>query len=235
MSLTGRLTAAVGGAALAAALMTVPAFAETSEETGPETPENNAELPIVQTSRGSAHLKANTLNPRPVCNAWEDTRTVIYEVRDNFTPVGTVSATNRTDHTIPLTQETSKSQTISVTVNGSRTEQTDVNIGGGADKKGENSSASGQWGIAYSLTQQLGAEASYQLSWTVGQTVGPYDVPAGHTGEATYGFRTIAMTGTQQYCTLDGTWSTPTAWRANVPIKNEVQVKLYDNPVGSRP
>ena len=37
------------------------------------------------------------------------------------------------------------------------------------------------------------------------------------------------MTGTQQYCKTNGTWSTPTAWSAMQPVKNEVRVKLYDD------
>lgn len=235
MSFTRRLLATVGSGAAIVALAALPAHAETIEITQPETPEINADLPIIHTARGSAHIKANSLNPRPVCNAWEDKRTVVYEVRDNFAPVGTISTTNQTDRPIPLTQETSKSQTISVTVNGSRTEQTSINLGGSGSNSKEGSTAGGEWGISYSLTKQLGFDASYSLSWSAGQTVGPYEIPAGYTGEATYGFRTISMTGTRQFCKLDGTWSTPTAWRAFVPIKNEVRVKLYDNPAGSRP
>lgn len=235
MSIARRLLAAAGSSAAVLALAVVPAQAETIEITQPETPEINADLPIIHTARGSAHVKANVLNPRPVCNAWEDKRTVVYEVRDNFDAVGTISTTNQTDRPIPLTQETSKSQTISVSINGSRTEKTEVNLGGSGSNSQEGSTAGGQWGISWSLTKQLGAEASYSLSWSAGQTVGPYEIPSGYTGEATYGFRTISMTGTQQFCKLDGTWSTPSPWRAFVPIKNEVRVKLYDNPVGSRP
>ncbi|WP_268803817.1 hypothetical protein [Corynebacterium dentalis] len=41
------------------------------------------------------------------------------------------------------------------------------------------------------------------------------------------------MTGTQQYCKSNGTWSTPTFWSALNPVKNEVQVRLYDNPADS--
>ena len=37
------------------------------------------------------------------------------------------------------------------------------------------------------------------------------------------------MTGTQQYCKPNGTWSTPTFWSAMQPMKNEVRVKLYDD------
>lgn len=225
----GRRPAALVAALAAGALAlgtAAPATAGTVTETVPQTPENNSSLPLVHVDRGSASLKANILNPRPVCNAWEDRRTVVYEVRDNFAPVGTVSTTNNTDSTIPLTQETSRSQTISLSVNGSQTSTTSFNSGGTAS--GEQ--LSGNAGIAFSLARTFGGDASYSLTWNVGQTVGPYDVPAGHTGEATYGFRTLAMTGTQQYCKLDGTWSTPTAWRAFVPVKNEVRVSLYANP-----
>ena len=38
------------------------------------------------------------------------------------------------------------------------------------------------------------------------------------------------MTGTQQFCKANGTWSTPTPWSALTPIKNQVNVKLYGNP-----
>lgn len=58
-------------------------------------------------------------------------------------------------------------------------------------------------------------------------------MPAGNTGEATYGFRTITMTGTQQRCRPNGTWATPTAWIANMPVKNEVRVKNYATPADS--
>ncbi|MCS6712296.1 hypothetical protein JSY14_09800 [Brachybacterium sp. EF45031] len=233
MTITRRLLHALGGAALIAGLAAAPAGAETTIDTYPETPEINPDLPIVHTEHGSSSIKANVLNPRPVCNPWEDHRTVITKVADNFSPVGTISTTNRTDRPIPLTQETSKSQEIAVKINGSQTEQTDVNLGGSGENSQDGSTAGGQWGIAYSLTRMIGGEASYSLSWSVGQTIGPYDVPAGYTGEATYGFRTVTMTGTQQYCKLDGTWSNPTAYTAFVPIKNEVRVKLYDNPADS--
>ena len=90
-----------------------------------------------------------------------------------------------------------------------------------------------QGNIGYSLAKMLGWSVSGSLSWNVGQKIGPYEVPAGNTGEATYGFRTVTMTGTQQRCRPNGTWATPTAWVANMPIKNEVRVKNYSTPAGS--
>ncbi|GAA3513965.1 hypothetical protein NUW87_08560 [Corynebacterium pilbarense] len=221
---TRRITTALLGTLMAGAAI-APANATTLEESAPETPANNDKLPIVHTYRGSDHLKANVLNPRPVCNSTEDYRTVVYKVKDNFLPVGTISTTNLSDEAIPLQQDLSRTQTVSASVNGSKTETLD--LGGSGSKKGI------EGNIGYSLAKSLGWDVSAELSWNVGQTVGPYDVPAGNTGEATYGFRTVTMTGTQQRCLPNGTWATPTAWVANMPVKNEVRVKNFDTPADS--
>ena len=221
---TRRITTALLGALMAGAAI-APANAATLEESAPETPANNDKLPIVHTYRGSDHLKANVLNPRPVCNSTEDYRTVVYKVKDNFLPVGTISTTNLSDSDIPLSQDLSRTQTISASVNGSKTET--LNLGGSGSKKGI------EGNIGYSLAKSLGWDVSGSLSWSVGQKIGPYDVPAGNTGEATYGFRTVTMTGTQQRCLPNGTWATPTAWVANMPVKNEVRVKNFDTPADS--
>ncbi len=220
-----KIVGAVGASALLLTVAGAPAQAATIEDEYPETPVTNAQLPIVNTQHGSDHIKANILNPRPVCNPFEDYRTVVYKVTDDFSPVGTISTHNRSDSAIPLTQDLSRTQTISMSVQGDRTNTTSINAGGEKD--------GGSIGIAHEISSTLGFQASYELSWNVGQTIGPYDVPAGHTGEATYGFRTINMTGTQQYCKSNGTWSTPTAWRAFVPIKNDVKVDVYENPADS--
>ncbi|GGH65041.1 hypothetical protein [Rothia aerolata] len=224
MKWTKKLGAAAGASALLALGTVAPANAYTFQTQVPETPENTESLPIVSTYHKSDHLKANILNARPVCNTWEDYRTVVYQTDESFTPVGTISTKNQTQKDIPLTQDLSKTQTVSLSVNGSRTESLNVNLGG----TGNLSKGSIDAGLAYSLAKTVGGDASYSLSWSAGQTIGPYDVPAGYTGEATYGFKMVNLTGTQQYCQLNGTWSNPVAWRANVPIKNEVQVKLYD-------
>ena len=221
---TRRITTALLGALMAGAAI-APANAATLEESAPETPANNDKLPIVHTYRGSDHLKANVLNPRPVCNSTEDYRTVVYKVKDNFLPVGTISTTNLSDEAIPLQQDLSRTQTVSASVNGSKTETLD--LGGSGSKKGI------EGNIGYSLAKSLGWDVSGSLSWSVGQKIGPYDVPAGNTGEATYGFRTVTMTGTQQRCLPNGTWATPTAWVANMPVKNEVRVKNFDTPADS--
>ena len=146
-------------------------------------------------------------------------------MKDNFLPVGTISTTNLSDEAIPLQQDLSRTQTVSASVNGSKTET--LNLGGSGSKDGI------EGNIGYSVAKALGWDVSAELSWNVGQTVGPYDVPAGNTGEATYGFRTVTMTGTQQRCRPNGTWATPTAWVANMPVKNEVRVKNFDTPADS--
>ena len=224
--IAGAAKAAIAAvAAVAIAGSGITATAQTFEESYPETPATNSALPIIHTYRGSDHLKANVLNPRPVCNSTEDYRTVVYKVKDNFLPVGTISTTNLSDNAIPLSQDLSRTQTISASVNGSKTET--LSLGGSGSKKGI------EGNIGYSLAKSLGWDVSAELSWNVGQTVGPYDVPAGNTGEATYGFRTVTMTGTQQRCLPNGTWATPTAWVANMPVKNEVRVKNFDTPADS--
>ncbi|MGV0327924.1 hypothetical protein ACUY3D_01920 [Corynebacterium guaraldiae] len=216
----------IAGLAIAGTALIAPAAsAATHTESYPETPAVNAKLPIVHTSHGSDHMKANVLNPRPVCNPWEDHRTVVYKVTDNFMPAGTISTTNQTKKDIPLQQDLSKSQSITLSVNGDRTETTSMNAGG----KGSGKNSEGSFGISHEIATKLGASASYSLSWEAGQSIGPYDVPPNHTGEATYGFRVLNMTGTQQYCKPNGTWSTPTFWSAMQPMKNEVRVKLYDD------
>ena len=224
--IAGAAKAAIAAvAAVAIAGSGITATAQTFEESYPETPATNSALPIIHTYRGSDHLKSNILNPRPVCNSTEDYRTIVYKVKDNFLPVGTISTTNLTDSDIPLSQDLSRTQTISASVNGSKTET--LNLGGSGSKKGI------EGNIGYSLAKSLGWDVSAELSWNVGQKIGPYDVPAGNTGEATYGFRTVTMTGTQQRCRPNGTWATPTAWIANMPVKNEVRVKNYSTPAGS--
>lgn len=225
-----KLAAILTAGATTAVILAGSAGADTIEHQYPETPKLNPTLPIVNTSHGSDGLKANILNPHPVCNSAEDYRTVVYKVTDNFTPAGTISTSNRSSKSIPLTQELSKTQSVSISIKGDRTDETSANLGG--DVSGD--SSKGSLGIAKSITETIGAEFSYSLSWQVGQTIGPYDVPAGETGEATYGFRTILMTGTQQYCKPNGTWSTPTPWTAFVPVKNEVRVKTYGNAADSR-
>lgn len=233
MKASRHLIALAGSAAMLVSGPLATASASTATDTYPQTPATNNVLPIVHTYHGSDHLKANILNPAPVCNAAEDYRTTVYKATDSFTPAGTISTTNDTTAPIPLTQTLSKTQSISLSVKGDLSNTASLNIGGGASTSQGGNSANVSNGITASLTRSLGASLSYSLSWTAGQQVGPYQVPAGFTGEATYGFRLINLTGTQQFCKANGTWSNPTFWSAMAPIKNEVRVKLYDNAAGS--
>ena len=223
-----KIAASFMAAAMVAGVSTTAGAANIRDDYN-ETPLINPELPIVHTFHGSDHIKANILNPHPVCNPWEDYRTVLYKAKDNFTPAGTISATNQTTNDIPLSQSLSMSQSISLNVKGDRSMSTSMNIGGGYSKDGGSVSN----GITMSLSQSLGASASYSLSWNQGQSIGPYTIKPGETGEATYGFRTITMDGTQQYCKPNGTWSTPTLWSALAPIKKEVKVKTYSTLAGA--
>lgn len=230
-----RPVAALGAALLAVGLASTagPAAAETTVDSYPETPLTNAVLPIVHTYHRSDHIKPNILNPRPVCNSAEDFRTTVHKATRSFTPAGTVSTTNDTTATIPLTQNTSKTHSVTLNVSGDLTHSTSINLGGGGSQTQDGQAMNVSAGITSTLTKRLGASMSASLSWTAGQQIGPYEVPAGHTGEATYGFETLSLTGTQQYCRPNGTWSTPTAWRAFAPIRNEVKVKLYNNAAGA--
>ena len=103
MTMRRRTAGLVAGLAIAGTALIAPAAsAATHTESYPETPAVNAKLPIVHTSHGSDHMKANVLNPRPVCNPWEDHRTVVYKVTDNFMPAGTISTTNQTKKDLSL-------------------------------------------------------------------------------------------------------------------------------------
>ena len=76
--IAGAAKAAIAAvAAVAIAGSGITATAQTFEESYPETPATNSALPIIHTYRGSDHLKANILNPRPVCNSTEDYRTCL--------------------------------------------------------------------------------------------------------------------------------------------------------------
>lgn len=227
MSFLKPLSKALVASSLVIGLASAPALAATTVDTYPETPKLNPDLPLVHTLHGSDSIKPNSQNPYPVCNAWEDYRTVAYKVTDSFTPAGTISTTNYTQDAINLEQSLSKTQAIKLNVQGDQTSTVSANAG--YSQKGAS------FGIAASFAQKIGLSASYELSWQVGQKIGPYKVPAGHTGEASYGFRAVTFSGTQQYCKLDGTWPNPTPWVALVPIKNEVQVRTYDKLTGAHP
>ena len=113
MNAVRKMASATAAGLMLATVAAGTAQAATNEEHYPETPKLNPTLPIINTYRGDDHMKANILNPKPVCNALEDYRTVIYRVDDKFMPAGTISATNDTQNKIPLTQELSKTQSIS--------------------------------------------------------------------------------------------------------------------------
>lgn len=221
------IIASVAGAALLGTAMVIPANADTFQNYEPETVINNANLPLINTYRSNSFLKPNILNAYPVCNAGEDLRTVVYKVSSEFEPKGTISSTNRTSAAIPLTQTLSKTESISLSYH------SDLNAGLSATASTNNSAGTPNASITASLAKTMGYSISYSLSYTAGQQIGPYMIPSGNTGEATYGFRTIKMTGTQQACKPNGTWGPAFAWSSQAPLKNEVVVKMYATPDGS--
>ncbi|MDD7542263.1 MAG: hypothetical protein SPK50_08040 [Mobiluncus porci] len=224
---TKHVLASVAGAALLGTAMIIPANADTFQNYGPETVINNANLPLINTYRSASYLKPNVLNAYPVCNAGEDLRTVVYKVTTEFEPKGTISSTNRTAEAIPLTQTLSKTESISFTY------KSELNAGLSATASTNNAPGTPNASITASLAKTMGYSISYALSYTAGQQIGPYMVPAGNTGEATYGFRTIKMSGTQQACKPNGTWGPAFAWSSKAPVKNEVVVKMYATPDGA--
>lgn len=163
-----------------------------------------------------------------MCNALEDHRTVIYQVQDTFTPIGAIEMKNASSSAVPLSQELSKTQSIALKISGDYGKT----FGG---------LTAGLTAVADNLTGNISATApqesmhiqpsiEYSLSWTAGQQIGPYQVPAGHTGKATYGFRQLAFKGTQQRCLANGTWSNTWAYHGLAPLSNAVVLKVYGNP-----
>ncbi|MDY6049484.1 MAG: hypothetical protein SPI77_02780 [Corynebacterium sp.] len=183
----------------------------------PETPLTNAKLPIVHTQRKSDHIRASMVNKHPVCNSTEDVRTVIYRANEKFVPIGAISAKNTTDADIPLTQSLSQSITISESMTTSLT----VSMGYEQDP------------ITLGLALALGRTTSKSLTWSEGQQIGPYMISPGETGTATYGFRTLQLTGTQQYCLPNGTWSTPTPYIMLAPMDKHVVVETAADTAGN--
>lgn len=192
---------ASGAAAITLAAILTPSMAHAAPAPAAPT------MPIVKENR-IRPLQPNLLNKQPVCNAWEDTRMVIERAQESFTPVGAIEMSNLTDGTIPLTQTLSRTQTFTASISG--------------DVGGE---------FAGAVKATVSPGLSYSISWNAGQQIGPYSVPAGKTGRATYGFGTITFDGTRQFCKLNGTWSQPTRVDGRAPIASRVQVQVYDNPI----
>ncbi|GAB76974.1 hypothetical protein SAMN05421595_2109 [Austwickia chelonae] len=223
--MTRRLLRMVSGAAALAATITFipfttahaasPASAPASHPTSTASSMSNPHgilgvkevaLPFVQENRRKPQ-KRNILNPRPVCNAWQDTRITITKVHAYFKPSGAIETTNNTTEPLPLTQSLSKTKTFRASVSGSF----------GFDLFSV---------IKATITPTL----EHSMSWNVGQTIGPYKVPPGKTARASYGFNVISYEGTRQGCNLNGTWSRPRATSGTAPLTNAVKVQFYDNP-----
>lgn len=208
----GLLKASFAGLLVSGLMVTSLTTANAEEwNSGPDTPANNAALPLVHTTR-SGPIKPNILNPHPVCNALSEYRTIIYRVKEKFSPIGTVQMTNyNKSGSVPLSQSISRSTTLSLSLSG--------DIGG---------SFSG-------IQAAIHPSVSYSISWSAGQNIGPIDVPAGATAYATYGFNTVDFSGTQQYCKIDGTWSNPWDYRGTAPSSTTVRVATVNSAGQSLP
>ncbi|MFC0358941.1 hypothetical protein [Kytococcus schroeteri] len=169
--------------------------------------------------KNAGPVRSNLLNDKPVCNAWEQYRTHITEVRTSFTPVGAIQTTNLSDKPIPLTQDLSATQSFTLKLDGDFSRSFTV----GGTGSGDNGSGE----IAATWTQAIQPGFSYTMSWTTGQTIGPVDVKPGYAARATYGFNTVSFKGTQQYCKLNGTWSQPTPVSGTAPTAKDVRVEQY--------
>lgn len=164
----------------------------------------NYDVPIVHTSTNGP-VRANLLNPRPVCNHG-DYRTTVTRVSDTFKPYGAIETTNDTREPMALSQTLSQQKTVSASVTG--------DVGG---------QFSG-------VTAKISATISRQMSWSVGQTIGPFQVPVGHSARATYGFRITSFSGTQQRCRLNGTWGPAWTFKGHAPRTLAVQFDVFDDP-----
>ena len=168
-------------------------------------------------------IKPNAYNDHPVCNPWQQHRTHITSVKNSFTPMGAIQTTNNSSSDVPLTQELSSTQTLTLKVDGDFGQTLTAGIDGSASKDGISTGikAAAEW------TQKIAPGFSYQASWTTGQSIGPYNIKPGHVGRATYGFNTVVFSGTQQYCKLNGTWSQPTPLHGIAPTAKDVHIEQY--------
>lgn len=168
-------------------------------------------------------IKPNIYNAHPVCNPWQQYRTHITSVKTSFTPMGAIQTTNDSDSPVPLTQELSSTQTLTMKVDGDFGRSFTAGVDGSASKDG----ISGALKLAATWTQSIAPGFSYQASWTTGQSIGPINIKPGYVGRATYGFNTVVFSGTQQYCKLNGTWSQPTPLHGMAPTAKDVHVEQY--------
>ncbi|MFD2469360.1 hypothetical protein [Amycolatopsis silviterrae] len=129
------------------------------------------------------------------------TRYTVSASSEDFLRVGAISTANGTDAPIDLQQTLSTTQTLT---------------------------ASGNITMSY---QGIGGTigGSYQLSWTLGQNVGPYSIKPGETGRATYGFDVVRFTGTAQTCLPWGQWGHDQPIWGFAPLDLHVVIDRYPN------
>ncbi|MBW3086878.1 hypothetical protein KEM60_03107 [Austwickia sp. TVS 96-490-7B] len=201
------LSLASGAVALGTIALIMPSAVATAAPVAPANSDTSVPaLPIVK-EQHKRPVQKNLLNPKPVCNAWEDSRVVIERAQKSFEPVGAVEMRNDTTATIPLTQTLARTHSFTAGISG--------DVGG-------------QFASAVKAT--IAPTFAFTMSWNAGQVIGPYQVPAGKTARASYGFGVITFDGTHQFCKLDGTWSKPTRVNGRAPLASTVRVQLYSDP-----
>lgn len=110
--------------------------------------------------------------------------------------VGSVTLTNMSGSSAPVTASISRAATTSATVSGS------VSVDS----------------ILVPLKAEISASASASESWTSGATIGPAILPAGSSLVATYGFNTVSFSGSQRTCQGTGQFGPSTSFSGTAPI-----------------
>ena len=113
----------------------------------------------------------------------------------NKEAVGSVTLTNTSGSTAPISATVSRTNSSSATVTGS------VSVDS----------------IIAPLKAEISASATASQSWTVGAVVGPATIPAGQSLIATYGFNTVSFSGSQKTCNSVGQFGPTTSFSGTAP------------------
>ncbi|KNC20368.1 hypothetical protein AC792_01040 [Arthrobacter sp. RIT-PI-e] len=121
--------------------------------------------------------------------------TTFSQSSSNKEAVGSVTLTNTSGSTAPVSASVSRTDTSTATVSGS------VSVDS----------------IIAPLKAEISASASASQSWSAGATVGPATIPAGQSLIATYGFNTVSFSGSQKTCNSTGQFGPSTSFSGTAP------------------
>lgn len=179
------------------------AGADTLIDNSPE-PIEGAKLPIVHVSEGSTEADASC-----VPGAY---RTEITSLTRTYRHVGTSRTDNRTDQSMTVKARYSTNDVVEEKVTGDLGEQ---------------------WSQVRPLvSEQLNGELQEKLEFAAGAESGPYTLPAKHRGLVDYGYAMVNAKGTQQRCTLLGTWGWSHSFSAVAPWKRVAMVTVTNSLTG---